>query len=119
MTKDEAKEIFSKLASFYPNWKVDRNIAENWIGELIPEDAENARANVKEYIRKERFAPTLSDIIKPNAQLSARREVEQTKKFIREQDKLRESIPDKPPWVREGISREAWMKRVVTKGKAL
>ncbi|MEC0092478.1 replicative helicase loader/inhibitor [Paenibacillus macquariensis] len=117
MQRDEAKKVFAKLASCYPNWKVDKTIAENWIDELETEDAENAWANVKEYIRTERYAPTLSDVIKSNANLAAEREKERTRKALQDQDKLRESLPRETPWVREGISRGDWMKKVIEENR--
>ncbi|WP_438351571.1 hypothetical protein ACP8HI_13570 [Paenibacillus sp. FA6] len=113
MNRDEAKLIFEKLASSYPNWKVDKVVAKNWVDELEAENAENAWANTKEYIRKEKYAPTLSDIVKPNVRLEAEREKERTRRSFQEQEKLRENIPREVPWVREGISRDAWMKKVV------
>lgn len=118
MERDEAKKIFTKLASNYPNWKVDKTIATNWVDELESEDAENAWANTKEYIRKEKFAPTLSDIVKPNVKLEAEKEISRTRELLREQDELKSSIPTAPPWVREGVSREVWTARVVAERKA-
>ncbi|MFS8215645.1 hypothetical protein [Paenibacillus sp. S29] len=118
MDREEAKKIFKKLAASYPSWKVDKDIAESWIEELETADAENCWANVSEHIRTSKFAPSLAEIIRPNERIEAKREIERTREMIRRQDEERKDIPKDPPWVREGISRQAWMQRLLAEKRA-
>lgn len=116
MEREEAKRIFKKLAASYPSWKVDSGIAESWVEDLEPEDAENAWANVNEYKRENKYPPALADIIKPNARLEAEREKERTRAFLLEQEANRAAAVE-PPWKRLDMDRETWMRKVIEEGK--
>ncbi|WP_025720264.1 hypothetical protein [Paenibacillus sp. 1-18] len=117
MEREDAKKLFKKLAASYPSWKVDRTIAENWLEELEPADADHCWANAREHIRESKFAPSIAEIIKPNARIEADREIERTRKMLEEQDRIRQSASSEPPWKREGISREEWMRRTIAAHK--
>ncbi|MGG3307356.1 hypothetical protein ABER23_08005 [Paenibacillus lautus] len=116
MEREDAKKLFRKLAASYPNWKVDKGIAEIWIEELEEADAEHAWANTKEHIRESKFAPTIADIVKPNARIDADREIERTRQYLKEQEE-REKSTVPPPWVEEGIDKKVWIKREMAKAK--
>lgn len=117
MDREEAKKVFKKLAASYPNWKVDRDIAENWIEELEQADREHVIANMKEYIRESKYPPSLSEIIKPNHRIEAEREIEKTRAFIEQQKERDKAPPVPPPWVREGLTKEDWMRKVIAERK--
>ncbi|WP_433943496.1 hypothetical protein [Paenibacillus sp. SN-8-1] len=116
MTREEAVKAFKRLAASYPNWKVDKDIAEIWIEELQEADAEHVWANTKEHIKVSRFAPAISEIVRPNSDVLAEREKEETRKRIREQEE-REKVIVPPPWEREGIDKKIWMQREIAKAK--
>lgn len=118
MERQDAIKLFKKLASSYPNWKVDRDIAENWFEELQQADSEHCWANAKEHIRESKFAPAIAEIVKPNSRIESEREKERTRKMLDEQERLRNSVRPDPPWVREGITKEAWMKKTLAEHKA-
>lgn len=80
MDREEAKKVFKKLAASYPSWKVDAGIAESWIDDLEAEDAETVWANVNEYKRENKYAPAFAEIVKPNANLEAKRDKERTQR---------------------------------------
>jgi len=69
MTKEQAVFIVKKLVSFYPNWKVDRDIIGFWVDRLQQEDYENVTANVDEYTTSSEYPPSIAAIIKPNSGL--------------------------------------------------
>jgi hypothetical protein len=118
MERQDAIKLFKKLASSYPSWKVDRDIAENWLEELEQAESESCWANAKEHIRESRFPPTIAEIVKPNARIAAEREKQRTRAMLDEQDRLRSEVPSVPPWHREGISKEDWMRQTIAKHKA-
>ncbi|PWW37352.1 MULTISPECIES: hypothetical protein [Paenibacillus] len=118
MEKQDALKLFKKLASSYPSWKVDRDIAENWLEELLEADSESCWANAKEHIKESKFAPSIAEIVKPNARIAAEREKQRTREMLDEQDRLRQTVPSDPPWKREGISKEEWMRRTIAEHKA-
>lgn len=113
MEKEQAKEIFKHLAACYPNWKVDQSIAEVWVKTLLNQDHENVWANVEEYKVSSEYPPSIAAIIKINSRIEAKREIERTRQKLQEQEAIRNSIPRELPWVREGMSREAWTKKVI------
>jgi len=113
MTKEQAVFIVKKLVSFYPNWKVDRDIIGFWVDRLQQEDYENVTANVDEYTTSSEYPPSIAAIIKPNSRIEGRREIERTRQKLQEQEEIRNSIPRELPWVREGISREEWTNKVI------
>ncbi|MEK3838678.1 hypothetical protein [Paenibacillus sp. FSL R7-0128] len=113
MEREQAKELFKELAACYPNWKVDKSIAEIWIKKLIPHDYENVRANVDEYTESVEYLPSIAAIIKPNSRIEGKREIERTRKMIQEQEELRKSIPSELPWVRDGMTREEWAQKKI------
>lgn len=113
MEKEQAKEIFKHLAACYPNWKVDKGIAEVWVGTLQKYDHENVWANVEEYKISSEYPPSIAAIIKSNSRIESKREIERTREMLREQEEIRNSIPRELPWDREGISREVWAKRII------
>ena len=108
MEKDSAKKVLFKLAACYPNWNVNEGIAKVWIEELMKAEHEHVIANADEYIRSNKFPPSLSDIIKNNPRIDAQRQIESTRQMI---DRTEEYVA--PPWIREGISREEWMRKVI------
>ncbi|MFD2752418.1 hypothetical protein ACFSUM_18695 [Virgibacillus siamensis] len=113
MDREEAKKIFKKLAASYPSWKVDKEIAENWIEELEEADPEHAWANVKQHIRESKYAPSLSEIIQKNPEVNAEREKERTRKMLDAPVK-RNGIP---PWVKEGMERQEWWEKFIAERK--
>jgi hypothetical protein len=115
MDREEAKKVFKKLAASYPNWKVDAGIAESWVDDLETEDAETVWANVNEYKRDNKWPPALYDIIKPNADVEARRDKERTRAKLEEREQLAANIPGTPPWERAGMTREDWMHDIIKK----
>lgn len=117
MKREDAKELFRKLAASYPNWKVNQGIAENWLEELEQSDAEHCWANAKEHIRESKFPPSVAEIVRKNERIMAEREIEKTREMIRKEDGERESAPRLTPWQREGISREEWMKKTIAAAK--
>lgn len=117
MEREDAKKLFKKIAASYPSWKVDRTVAENWLEELEQADAEHCWANAREHIRESKFAPSIAEVIKPNARIEADREIERTRKMLDEQDRIRQSASSEPPWKREGISRDEWMRRTIAAHK--
>ncbi|MFF2014983.1 hypothetical protein [Paenibacillus sp. NPDC058177] len=117
MEREEAQNVFKKLAASYPNWRVDATIGKSWVDDLEAEDAENVWANVNEYKRENKFPPTLADIVKPNASIEAKREKERTKERLLEKESKDASIPGIPPWERAGMSREDWMRAVIEKSR--
>ncbi|MGM1048366.1 MAG: replicative helicase loader/inhibitor [Bacillota bacterium] len=116
MDRDEAKKVFRRLAASYPNWKVDKDIAEIWIEELQEADAEHVWANAKEHIKSSKFAPTIAEIVRPNSDVYAEREKERTRQRIMEQQQREKEI-GVPPWVKEGIDKKIWIKREIQKAK--
>lgn len=115
MEREQAKEIFKELAACYPNWKVDKSIAEVWIKKLIPHDYENVRANVDEYTESIEYLPSIAAIIKMNSRVESRREIERTRQMLQEQDEISKSISRELPWVRDGMSRDEWAKKIIEK----
>lgn len=113
MEKGQAVSIVKRLAAYYPNWKVDKSIIEIWVDTLIAEDYENAMQNMKEYISSNEYPPSIAAIIKPNLRIEGKRDIERTRQMLQEQEALRNSIPKELPWVREGLSRDAWMKKII------
>lgn len=116
MEREDAKKLFRKLAASYPNWKVDKGIAEIWIEELEEADAEHAWANAKEHIRESKFAPTIADIVKPNPRVEADREIERTREYLKGQEE-RDKELGIAPWIKEGIDKKVWIKREMAKAK--
>lgn len=116
MEREDAKRLFKKIAASYPNWKVDRDIAEVWIDELVAADPEHAWANANEHIRESKFAPTIAEIVKPNSRIEANREIERTRQYLKEQEEHEKNIAP-PPWVKEGIDKKVWIKREMAKAK--
>lgn len=114
MEREDAKKVFKRIAASYPNWKVDKYIAEVWIEELQEADAEHVWANTKEHIKNNRFAPTIAEIVRPNSDIEAARTIEQTRERIRQQEEHEKTIAP-PPWVVEGIDKKAWLKREIAK----
>jgi len=117
MEREAAKKIIKRLAACYPSWKIDRDIAGIWLEELEAADGDHVEANVKEYIKENKFPPSISEIIKPNQRIEANREIEKTRKYIEEQKAIENKPPTDPPWIREGISKEDWMHRIIAEGK--
>lgn len=113
MEREDAKKLFKKLAASYPNWKVDREIAENWIEELETADPEHAWMNAREHIRESRFAPSIAEIVKPHPEIEAKREKERTRKYIDEQEEREKAKAADPPWVKEGIDKMTWLKKQI------
>lgn len=118
MERQDALKLFKKLASSYPSWKVDRDIAENWLEELQEAESENCWANAKEHIRESKFAPSIAEIVKPNARIVADREIQRTRQMLDEQDRLRKKVPAELPWKKEGLSKEEWMRKTIAEHKA-
>ncbi|GIO63547.1 hypothetical protein [Paenibacillus cineris] len=112
MEREDAKKLFGKLAASYPNWKVDRDIAQNWIEELETADSEHAWANAKEHIRSSRFAPSIAEIVRANPEIEAEREKERTRQHLREMEERERNAVD-PPWIRQGIDRKVWFDNVL------
>lgn len=117
MDREAAKRVFKKLAACYPNWKIDRDIAETWIDELEAADGEHVEANARDYIRESKFPPSIAEIVKPNERILAERQKAETQKLINEQIEREKLPPVDPPWVREGIGREEWMRRKIAEAK--
>lgn len=113
MEKGQAVSVVKRLAAYYPNWKVDKGTVDIWVTTLTHEDYENVNQNVQDYIRSNEYPPSIAAIIKQNDRVTAEREKERTRQMLREMEEQRRSIPKDPPWVREGISKEEWMRRVV------
>ncbi|MCG7385066.1 hypothetical protein [Paenibacillus sp. ACRRY] len=118
MERQDALKLFKKLASSYPSWKVDRDIAENWLEELQEAESENCWANAKEHIRESKFAPSIAEIVKPNARIVADREIQRTRQMLDEQERLRKKVPAELPWKKEGLSKEEWMRKTIAEHKA-
>ncbi|MGG3452529.1 replicative helicase loader/inhibitor [Paenibacillus rhizolycopersici] len=117
MDREAAKKVFKKLAACYPNWKIDRDIAETWIDELEAADGEHVEANARDYIRENKFPPSIAEIIKQNERILAERQKAETRKLIDEQLEREKLPPVDPPWVREGIERDEWMRRKIAEVK--
>ncbi|OKP81607.1 hypothetical protein A3842_11035 [Paenibacillus sp. P3E] len=113
MEKGQAVSIVKRLAAYYPNWKVDKSIVEIWVDTLVGEDYENALQNMKEYISSNEYPPPIAAIIKPNSRIEGKREIERTRQMLQEQEELRKSIPSELPWVRDGMTREAWAQKKI------
>ncbi|MYX21986.1 hypothetical protein GTY77_18250 [Streptomyces sp. SID8380] len=116
LEREDAKKLFRKLAASYPNWKVDKGIAEIWIEELEEADAEHAWANTKEHIRESKFAPTIADIVKPNSNVMAQREIERTRQYLKKREE-RDKNAAPLPWEVEGIEKKTWILREMAKAK--
>lgn len=112
MEREDAKKLFKKLAASYPTWKVDKDIAENWIEELEDADSEHAWANAREHIRENKFPPSIAAIVRLNSDIKAARDIEQTRQRILEQEEREKNVLP-PPWVREGIDKMIWLKRQI------
>ncbi|MNT62581.1 hypothetical protein D3C72_2003090 [compost metagenome] len=69
--------------------------------------------NMKEYISSNEYPPSIAAIIKPNLRIEGKRDIERTRQMLQEQEALRNSIPKELPWVRDGMSREEWTKKVI------
>ena len=108
MEKLQAFEIFSKLASLYPNWKTNKEIASAWIEVLEKEDYENAVRNMNEYIKSNDFPPTIANIIKPNQDLMQERRLARQAQEEEERRAYDEKAVE-APWTRMGISRKEYM----------
>jgi ferritin len=113
MEKVQAVSIVKRLAAYYPNWKVDKNIIEIWVDTLINEDYENAMQNMKEYISSNEYPPSIAAIIKPNSRIEGKRDIERTRQMLKEQDEISKSISRELPWVRDGMSREEWARKII------
>lgn len=114
MEREQAKSIFKDVAAFFPGWKVDKGIAESWINVLVKEDYETVTANVEDYIKSgNEYPPSIPALIKINSRIEAQRDKERTMKMLREMEEHSKSIPKDPPWVREGLNKEEWMRKVV------
>lgn len=113
MERERAKEVFKHLAACYPNWKVDQSIAKVWIDTLSNQDHENVWANVEEYKVSSEYPPSIAAIIKMNSRVESRREIERTRQMLKEQDEISKSISRELPWVRDGMSREEWAKKII------
>ncbi|MEK5085891.1 replicative helicase loader/inhibitor [Paenibacillus sp. FSL M8-0228] len=119
MEKREAIDIVKKTAAYFPSWKIDKSVVDIWVDKLQQYDFETVMANLTDYLSLGKdFAPGIPTLIKANERIEANKEIERTREMIRRQDEERKDIPKDPPWVREGITRQAWMQRLLAEKRA-
>lgn len=107
-----------QIQTAYPNFDLNTDAVNLWTRFLMDADAEMAFENLNEHIKHNKFAPVIADIVKRNEHIHAKREKERSRLMIQEATE-REKNRVQPPWVREGISREEYTKRIIAEGRKI
>lgn len=117
MTEQEAAKLLTLIKASFPSFNLTEAVEELWTRYLTTQtDYENAAANLHEHIMTGEFAPAISQIVKKNENVHAKREKERTRKMLLEQQKMLENIQP-PPWEREGLTHREWLHRELAKNR--
>lgn len=109
-----------QIQTAFPSFDLNADAVKVWTSFLTEADAEMAAQNLRDHIKESRFAPTIHEIVKKNGSVQARRDIEETRKMLDEQEKLRLQLPTTPPWEKEGKDRIQWFNEQIARerGKA-
>lgn len=106
--------MLSLIKTAFQSFEISEQVIILWTSFLNGQDTEVVQENFKEYVKNNKFPPTIHDLIKPNEEVRARREKEETRLRLQENDRLLQTIAP-PPWEREGLTQREWMARILEK----
>mgnify|MGYP001054982987 FL=1 len=69
MTRDELKNIFKLLVNVYPNFVVSSEKVDIWYEFLKDNDYQSVLNKTKEYVKTNRFPPSIADLNKKDEAL--------------------------------------------------
>lgn len=81
MTKQETKALLKLIFTAYPNFKIDTEVIKLWTEMLEEADNDMVIKRTKEYIKAEKFPPTIADVIA----FKKKSAVDETQEYLREQ----------------------------------
>lgn len=115
MTEQEALKLLTLIKTSFPSFDLTEGVINLWTGFLTTHsDYENASTNLTEYILKERYAPTISDIVKTNENVAFKRRKQLSIQQDREdEERMRLAVP--PPWKRLGITQKEFEEQLIAK----